>query len=262
MTAPGSQASFETWPAVRAGEAQTGVPAQPIALVVERREYPANAVFEGLVRSGYHVLERQWAGSVELAALLRPTLIVAAVSPSRAADLEVVRELSLSCDAFVVLLADSREGLAAGLLAGATACLCDADGPDVIAAQFAAVVRGSAPRRAGLEPLATAVAGPLMMDVAAHRASYFGRPLRLSKMEFAILLYLVQHQGAMCHSSRMVAALMGDELSDSDAGARLRSHVLRIRRQLRWIEPGHELISNVRGMGYRLDAPPEPGTLA
>jgi DNA-binding winged helix-turn-helix (wHTH) protein len=63
----------------------------------------------------------------------------------------------------------------------------------------------------------------------------------------------------MCRSSRLVAALMGLEESDSVAGARLRSHILRIRRQLRTIEPGHELIPNMRGIGYRLDAPPEPG---
>jgi DNA-binding response OmpR family regulator len=78
-------------------------------------------------------------------------------------------------------------------------------------------------------------------------------------MEYGIVLYLVQHQGAMCRSSRLVAALMGVEESDSLAGARLRSHILRIRRHLRAIEPGQEPISNVRGIGYRLDAPPEPG---
>ena len=229
--------------------------AAPLALIVERREYPTKDVLDGLVANGYHVLERQWAGSVDLAAELRPALIVAVVSPARAADLEVVRELAQSCDAFVVLLSDQREGIAAGLLAGAQACVCDSDGPGVFAAQFGSALRGREHGRPEAQPVTVEVAGPLAIDVAAHRAAYFSKPLHLSSLEYAILLYLVQHRGTMCRSSRMVAALMGEEQSDSVAGARLRSHILRIRRQLRAIAPGVDLISNVRGMGYRLDVP-------
>ena len=229
--------------------------AQPLALVVKRRDYPTKAVLDALVDAGYHIVERNSTGSVELAADLRPQLIVAAVSLSRATDLELVRELAQSCDAFLLVLADVREGFAAGLLAGAQACLSDADGPEVFAAQVASIFRhGHVPRP---EPprSATVSAGPLAMEPAAHRAAYDGRPFHLSPAEYAILLYLVQHQGTVCRADRIVEVVMGDKPSELSPSDRLKTYVRRIRRQLRELAPGSEMIANVHGVGYRLDVP-------
>lgn len=232
-----------------------GQASKPIAFVVERRDYPAADVLEALVAAGYHVVQRQWAGTVQLAEEMRPQLIVAAISPNRAADLEVVRELARSCDAFVLLLADARSGYAGGLLAGASACLADADGREAFAAQVAAVLRRATGSHGDDAPSMLYVAGPLTVDTSAHRVEYHGQPVHLSPIEFGILAQLAKRQGTMCPAARIVEEVFPAERGDVPPSARLRSHILRIRRQLRAVAPNEDLITNVRGIGYRLDPP-------
>jgi DNA-binding response OmpR family regulator len=249
------------WPSAGYGSEQPGkrgvesrAPMGPLALVVNRREYPATDVLQALASSGYEVIEQPWPGCVRLAAELRPGLIVVAAAPNRAVDLEVIRELSKSCDAFVVLLAPTSDNLAFGLLAGAHAVLTNDAGAELFAAQFAAARRvpGAGRPAHGLD--APVIAGPLVMDAREHRAWYFAEPLQLSPAEFSILLHLAEHKNSLCPSSQIVAAVTGEELGGRRAAGVLKTQILRIRKELRRVAPGHELISNIYGVGYRLNA--------
>ena len=235
----------------RAPEAQPL--AGPLALVVSRREYPEVDVFQALASSGYQVIERPWPGSVNLAAELHPGLVVVVANPDRAVDLEVIRELSKACDAFIVLLAPGSDSLALGLLAGAHAVLPDDAGAELLAAQFAAAQRAPGAAQGAPGADAPVIAGPLVIEARAHRARYFGVELQLSPAEFGILLYLAEHQNTLCASNQIVAAVAGEKLSGKRAIAVLKTQILRIRNELRRVAPGHELIRNVYGVGYRLD---------
>ncbi len=221
--------------------------------MVHSRDYPTSNVFDALVRSGYHVSERPCARSAEVASALQPQLIVAAISPTSPSDLQCLRDLSRACEAFILLLGPSREGMAQGLLAGADATLFDDDDPEALAAQFGAVLRRTAQQKAAAAPRALGGGGsPLAIDVAAHMAHFHGEPLHLAPMEFSILLYLAQHEGAVCYAGQILESIAGTHESDRRARELLKSHIFRLRRELRRVSPEEDLIVNVHGVGYRL----------
>ena len=226
-----------------------------VALVVKRRDYPTRWVLDGLIQSSFFLLEREWAGSVELAVEIQPRLIVAVADPARAVDLHMIAELARSSSAFLLLLAPARGGYAEALLAGADACLCDDDGPAVFAAQVAAVIRKE-PASEYDDGVGEGVlrAGDLVVELRAYRAIYHDRPLALTPKEFAILGYLVAHAGALCRSTEIMSALTGEILPEPAASERLKTHISHLRRKLRAVVSNEDPILNVRGIGYRVDS--------
>jgi DNA-binding response OmpR family regulator len=225
----------------------------PIALVAVGREYPANDVLRSLMRAGYHVLERQADACLRLPVDLSPQLIVAVLSPTSAQNLELLGELAAGSEAFVVMLAPDHAGRASSLKAGAQAFLCDGDGPEVFEAQFGGVVkfqRGSAPRQPAEGPIS---AGGLLIDPATHVASYFGTQLKLPPREFSILLYLAERQGTVCRTADIFEAL-GPKPAHTSGSGWLTTHILRIRKELRKINPDEHMIVSAFSIGYRLVA--------
>ena len=170
-----------------------------------------------------------------------------------ALGLEAIRMLASACDAFVVLLAPNGEHLALGLMAGAHATVTDEAAEGVLAAQIAAVHRimgaGQRMRDVGQR----VVAGPLVMDAREQLVWYAGKPLSLTRAEFSILLHLAQHKNRVCLTSQIVPVATG-AAAGSRAANILKSRIHGIRKELRRVAPGDELIRAVPGIGYRLRA--------
>jgi two-component system response regulator MtrA len=96
--------------------------------------------------------------------------------------------------------------------------------------------------------------GELSLDTAAREVTYSSRPLRLTRLEFELLLHLAREP----HRVRSRDELMSDVWGyrDSATTRTLDSHISRVRRALR-AAGAQELLINVRGVGYRL-APRQP----
>lgn len=92
-------------------------------------------------------------------------------------------------------------------------------------------------------------AGQLSLDTQAHTASYAGRPLELSRIEFLLLRTLAERAGRVVTRDTLEQAMYGNEGVESNA---LEVHVHALRRKL-----SPEAIRTVRGLGYLLikDAP-------
>jgi two-component system OmpR family response regulator len=148
-----------------------------------------------------------------------------------------------------LLMLTARDGLAdrvAGLDVGADDYLAKPfEFPELLARLRALVRRGGDQRPAVL------CAGDLEVDPARHTAERAGIPLDLTAKEFALLEYLMRHNGAAVSRRRLIDAVWDDSfhgeanIVDVYVG-RLRDKIDR--------PFGRSSLVTVRGVGYRLEA--------
>jgi two-component system OmpR family response regulator len=138
-----------------------------------------------------------------------------------------------------------ERAVAAALDAGADDAVQATASNALIAARLAAVLR-----HAG-EPAALRV-GPLAIDRVDHAATREGRPLGLLPREYALLLYLACHAGAVVSREALHSDVWG--LRHDPGTNRIEAHVSRLRAKLdRGF--GKPMLLTEKGVGYRLAEP-------
>ena len=91
-------------------------------------------------------------------------------------------------------------------------------------------------------------AGPLSVDLAAHRASLHGRDVLLSARELTLLASLLRHQGEILSRRKLLQLVWK---VDFDPGSNVvEVYVAALRRKI-----GADFIETVRGLGYRFVVP-------
>ncbi|HEU5002066.1 MAG TPA: response regulator transcription factor [Actinomycetota bacterium] len=96
----------------------------------------------------------------------------------------------------------------------------------------------------------TLKAGPLSVDLAAHRASLNGREVLLSARELTLLANLLRHQGEVLSRRKLLQLVWK---VDFDPGSNVvEVYVAALRRKI-----GADFIETVRGLGYRFVVPEE-----
>lgn len=105
-------------------------------------------------------------------------------------------------------------------------------------------------------PMAPIVLGDLVVDVPGHLVTWQGEPLALTRLERELLARLAAPPVVVWTYERLFGSVWGGAyLGDT---AILHSAVKRLRRKLRGAGGGLE-IQTVRGVGYRLATPANPG---
>ncbi len=90
--------------------------------------------------------------------------------------------------------------------------------------------------------------GPLALDTMSGRVTDDGMPLKLTALEFRVVSYLMHHQNKVISRTELMEHVYGD---DSDPDSNVIDVIIgRIRRKLT-----ENMITTVRGRGFRLDAP-------
>lgn len=89
--------------------------------------------------------------------------------------------------------------------------------------------------------------GNLTMDLSAHTAFYGGEEIELTKKEFDLLAYLVQHKNAVISRERLLDAVWGFDFYGNTNVVDVYVRYLRAKIDDRF---GVKLISTVRGSGY------------
>lgn len=92
--------------------------------------------------------------------------------------------------------------------------------------------------------------GGLTMDTASHSVSAAGRPVALTRTEYAILKLLMQHPGQVIAKSILLERISADTPDCTESS--LKTHISHLRAKLREAG-GRDYVEAVWGIGFRLD---------
>ncbi|MEI6558785.1 MAG: response regulator transcription factor [Rhodospirillaceae bacterium] len=105
-------------------------------------------------------------------------------------------------------------------------------------------------RRAHGHASADLACGPVRIDTRTARVSLDGNPVTLTAHEYRVLVYLMMKQGQIVTRTELTEHIYAQDF-DRDSNT-IEVFVARLRKKL-----GDGLIATVRGLGYRIQPPPE-----
>ena len=91
--------------------------------------------------------------------------------------------------------------------------------------------------------------GRLVMDPARHRTAWRGEPVTLTVTEFLILETLAHRPGVVKTRNQLMDAAYQDDIYVDDRT--IDSHIKRLRRKFRGVDPDFDAIETLYGAGYR-----------
>jgi len=91
--------------------------------------------------------------------------------------------------------------------------------------------------------------GRLVMDPARHKVSWDGKPVTLTVTEFLILEALAQRPGVVKTRNQLLDVAYQDDVYVDDRT--IDSHIKRVRRKFRGVDPHFDAIETLYGAGYR-----------
>jgi two-component system response regulator VicR len=221
-------------------------------LVVDDEPPIVELLTYNLKRANYEVLiARDGEEALAVARRELPDLVILDLMLPRLDGLEVCRELRRSRDLPIIMLTarDSEVDRVVGLELGADDYVVKPFSVRELLARVKSVLRRAAPRPA--EPTTGIVrVGGLTIDPARHLAQLGPVELELTALVFDLLLTLARHAGQVLSREQLLGQVWGydyyGDLRVVDAA------VKRLRAKVRQAEPGQELVTTVRGVGYRL----------
>jgi DNA-binding response OmpR family regulator len=158
--------------------------------------------------------------------------------------LEALRALKPRLPVILLTALDDTASKVGGLDAGADDYITKPFSVEELAARIRARLRGLA------EESSTLRAGPLTVDLAAHRAQLHGKEVLLSARELTLLASLLRHQGEVLSRRKLLQLVWK---VDFDPGSNVvEVYVAALRRKI-----GADFIETVRGLGYRFVVPDE-----
>jgi len=233
-------------------------PALPhtIALVDDDRNI-LTSIAIGLQAEGFAT--RVYAdGETALKALLEnpPDLAVCDIKMPRMDGLELLQRLREKSALPVIFLTsrDEEPDEALGLALGADDYITKPFSQRLLVARIRAILRRLELVRADLaEPPAAAVPdavrrGRLSMDPARHLVLWDGNPVSLTVTEFLILESLATRPGVIKNRNQLMDAAYSDDVYVDDRT--IDSHIKRLRRKFRAVDPGFAAIETLYGAGY------------
>ena len=184
-----------------------------------------------------------------------PDLAVCDIKMPRLDGLELLRRLRETSAVPVIFLTSKDDELdeAQGLAAGADDYIAKPFSPRLVVARIRAILRrtepAAAPGEADAEAVKPLARGRLTMDPARHSTSWAGEPVTLTVTEFLILETLAQRPGVVKTRNQLMDAAYSDDIYVDDRT--IDSHIKRLRRKFRAVDPRFDAIETLYGAGYR-----------
>ena len=162
---------------------------------------------------------------------------------------ETCRLLRQRSDAHVLMLSVRTDEVdkMVGFATGADDYVDKPFSPRELVARMRAAVRRQNPTNREL-----LVVGALSIDVAARQAILQGEMIQLTRIEFNLLLMLVQREGAVVSRTELLTGVWGPTWVDSGSDHLVEVHVSNMRRKL-VAAGGHGIVRTVRQHGYCID---------
>ena len=184
-----------------------------------------------------------------------PDLAILDIKMPKMDGMELLRRLKEKTDFPVIFLTSKDEELdeALGLAMGADDYIAKPFSQRLVIARIRAVLRRSEARarpvgNEGEEPAEEIERGQLVMDPARHRVRWQGRDVVLTVTEFLILETLAQRPGVVKSRNQLMDAAYSDDIFVDDRT--IDSHIKRLRRKFRAVDPDFSAIDTLYGAGY------------
>lgn len=229
---------------------------QVIALVDDDRNI-LTTVSIGLQAEGF-VTRVYSDGAAALKALLDnpPDLAVCDIKMPQMDGLELLQKLREKSALPVIFLTskDEEPDEALGLALGADDYITKPFSQRLLVARIRAILRRSELVRGEIETQAEAPGGEIIqrgrlsMDPARHQVSWQGKPVSLTVTEFLILEALAMRPGVIKNRNQLMDAAYSDDVFVDDRT--IDSHIKRLRRKFRSVDPQFSGIETLYGAGY------------
>jgi two-component system response regulator ChvI len=210
-----------------------------------------------------HTVKAYYDGAAGLAALEAepPDLAILDVKMPRMDGMEVLRRLRRGSDLPVIILTSKDDEIdeILGFNLGADDYIHKPFSQRLLIERVKAVLRRSgiegedAPPgspQAAAEASARAIKrGKLTMDPARHDCLWDGKPVKLTVTEFLLLQALAQRPGFVKSRDNLMDAAYDDQVYVDDRT--IDSHIKRMRKKFREVDPEFDSIETLYGVGYR-----------
>ena len=208
-----------------------------------------------------HQVKAYYDGASGLAALEAnpPDLAILDVKMPRMDGMEVLRRLRQTSEVPVIILTSKDEEIdeILGFNLGADDYMHKPFSQRLLIERVKAVLRragvtGDEPGAAAVsaDPAAKAIKrGRLTLDPARHDCLWDNKPVRLTVTEFLLLQSLAQRPGFVKSRDNLMDAAYDDQVYVDDRT--IDSHVKRMRKKFRQVDPEFDAIETLYGVGYR-----------
>jgi len=221
-------------------------------LVVDDEPPIVDVLVYNLERASYEVIvARDGEEALAIARREQPDLIILDLMLPQLDGLEVCRALRRERDVPIIMLTarDAEIDRVVGLELGADDYVVKPFSVRELVARVKNVLRRAVPQPSEAAPAVIRV-GNLVVDPVRYEARWADRRLSLTTQEFHLLHTLARHAGQVLSREQLLQQVWGydyyGDLRVVDAA------VKRLRAKLRRAAPGSEVISTVRGVGYKL----------
>ena len=186
-----------------------------------------------------------------------PDLAVFDIKMPRMDGMELLVRLRESSDLPVIFLTskDEEQDEAAGLALGADDYITKPFSQRLLLARIRTILRRTGPPAGGgAGDTASGTDGPIIergrlaMDPARHRVTWDGLPVSLTVTEFLILEALAARPGVIKSRNQLMDAAYPDDVFVDDRT--VDSHIKRLRRKFRAVDPEFGAIETLYGAGY------------
>ena len=197
-------------------------------------------------------------GETALKALIDnpPDIAILDIKMPRMDGLELLRRLREKSMVPVIFLTSKDDELdeALGLAMGADDYIAKPFSQRLLIARIRAILRRTEVSSGGAEgddasASTSLVRGRLAMDTARHRVTWGDATVVLTVTEFLILETLAQRPGIVKTRNQLMDAAYHDDIYVDDRT--IDSHIKRVRRKFRQIDPEFDAIETLYGAGYR-----------
>jgi two-component system response regulator ChvI len=213
-----------------------------VSLALESHGHKVRAYHDGV--SGLAALEAE-----------PPDLAILDVKMPRMDGMEVLRRLRQTSEAPVIILTSKDEEIdeILGFNLGADDYIHKPFSQRLLIERVKAVLRRG--RSGGEEPAAVGASarairrGKLTLDPERHDCLWDGKPVKLTVTEFLLLQALAQRPGFVKSRDNLMDAAYEDQVYVDDRT--IDSHVKRMRKKFRQVDPEFDAIETLYGVGYR-----------
>jgi two-component system response regulator ChvI len=206
-----------------------------------------------------HTVKAYYDGAAGLAALENdpPDLAILDVKMPRMDGMEVLRRIRRTSDMPVIILTSKDEEIdeILGFNLGADDYIHKPFSQRLLIERVKAVLRragveGEEPQpAAGAEGTRAIKRGKLTLDPARHDCLWEGKPVKLTVTEFLLLQSLAQRPGFVKSRDNLMDAAYDDQVYVDDRT--IDSHIKRMRKKFRDVDPEFDAIETLYGVGYR-----------